>query len=92
MKLVQIDVLHSLFPIRAPCRPNPSGCLPAVQGNALDVADVDVLDGTPLLDIKLYAARFDHFPVSRNGWPGEVDTGRTRADNRFSLQHQGSKQ
>ena len=34
----------------------------------MEVAELDVLDGSPLLDIKPYAPQFDHFEVSRSGW------------------------
>jgi tRNA (adenine37-N6)-methyltransferase len=34
---------------------------------------VDILDGTPLLDIKPYTAKFDLHPVKKNGWQDEVD-------------------
>ncbi len=77
---------RGLFSTRAPCRPNPIGMSPvrlfAVQGSVLRIGDVDVIDGTPLLDIKPYAPRFDHFDVSRSGW---LDTGQGRhvADERF---------
>jgi tRNA-Thr(GGU) m(6)t(6)A37 methyltransferase TsaA len=80
---------RGLFATRAPCRPNPIGLSPvrllAVAENVLHVADVDVLDGTPLLDIKPYAPRFDHFHVGRSGWL-ERASGRTAADARFEQQ------
>ena len=57
-----------------------------VRGNTLDVMGVDVLDGTPLLDIKPYVPEFDVHPGERIGWfAGNVtQTGQTRADDRFS--------
>ncbi len=93
-KLVKYRVLpyldtqtRGLFATRAPRRPNPIGMscvrLLAVEGTTLRVADIDVLDGTPLLDIKPYAPRFDHFEVERCGWLDKVGSGRTRADDRF---------
>jgi len=65
-------VERGLFSTRAPSRPNPIG-LSAVRllrrdQNVLHVADLDVLDGTPLLDIKPYAAEIDVFHVERGGW------------------------
>ena len=39
-----------------------------VDGNCLRIADVDMLDGTPLLDIKPYVPAFDHFEIIRVGW------------------------
>jgi tRNA (adenine37-N6)-methyltransferase len=71
------DVERGVFATRAPCRPNPIGLsivkLVRCEGNVLYLAGVDVLDGTPLLDIKPYTARFDHIETSRNGWQDEVD-------------------
>ena len=81
-------VERGLFATRAPCRPNPIGIsavrLLAVENNILRIADVDILDGTPLLDIKPYAPRFDHFEVTRSGWLDQAKAGRTAADGRFS--------
>jgi tRNA-Thr(GGU) m(6)t(6)A37 methyltransferase TsaA len=82
------DTPRGLFSTRAPCRPNPIGISPvrllAVEGCVLRVGDCDVLDGTPLLDIKPYAPRFDVFEVSRSGWLDRRDEHRTRADDRFA--------
>jgi len=79
---------RGLFATRAPCRPNPIGMsavrLLAVEGNVLRVADVDVVDGTPLVDIKPYAPQFDCYEVGRTGWlEGACGEGRL-ADDRFS--------
>ncbi len=66
------DQLHGLFATRFPCRPNPIGIstvkLVRRQGNRLDVEGVDVLDGTPLLDIKPYVPEFDVRESVRAGW------------------------
>jgi tRNA (Thr-GGU) A37 N-methylase len=43
------------------------------EGNVLHFNGVDILDGTPLLDIKPYTAKFDIFKTARNGWQDEVD-------------------
>jgi len=81
------NVERGLFATRAPSRPNPIGIsavrLLAVEGNMLRVADVDILDGTPLLDIKPYASRFDNFDVTRSGWLDNTASGRDVADDRF---------
>ncbi len=82
------DVIeHGLFATRSPCRPNPIGLsvvdLVAREGNILRIKGIDVLDGTPLLDIKPYVPEFDAHPVSRAGWLDERRSERTEADDRF---------
>jgi tRNA (adenine37-N6)-methyltransferase len=71
------DVERGVFATRASCRPNPIGLsivkLLRREGNVLYLDNVDVLDGTPLLDIKPYSARFDRIEGTRNGWQDEVD-------------------
>ena len=66
------DQLHGVFATRYPSRPNPIGLsvvrLLGRQGNILEVEGVDVLDGTPLLDIKPYVPEFDIRTDTRNGW------------------------
>jgi tRNA (adenine37-N6)-methyltransferase len=66
------DQLHGLFATRYPCRPNQIGLsvvrLQARQDNFLQIEGVDVLNGTPLLDIKPYVPEFDSRTVSRTGW------------------------
>lgn len=63
---------RGLFATRYPYRPNPIGLsivrLESVQANLLNVADIDVLDGTPLLDIKPYVPDFDVRENTRTGW------------------------
>jgi tRNA-Thr(GGU) m(6)t(6)A37 methyltransferase TsaA len=81
-------VERGLFATRAPCRPNPIGMscvrLLRVEGNVLHVADVDILDGTPLVDIKPYAPRFDHYTVERCGWLDSVTPKTPADDGRFT--------
>lgn len=71
------DVERGVFATRAPCRPNPIGLsvveLIRIEGNILHLDGVDILDGTPLLDIKPYTAKFDLFDVKRSGWQDDVD-------------------
>ncbi len=71
------DIERGVFATRAPCRPNAIGMsivrLAGREGNVLFVEDVDILDGSPLLDIKPYTARFDRIEATRNGWQDEVD-------------------
>lgn len=80
-------VERGVFATRAPCRPNAIGMscvrLLSVAGNVLTVAGVDILDGTPLLDIKPYVPEFDAHPQSRAGWLVNPATDRKQADNRF---------
>lgn len=81
---------HGLFATRAPKRPNPIGIsvvrLLNIDGNRLDVENVDMLDGSPLLDIKPYVPEFDG-DVSglRLGWleSRAEDAKFYRSDNRF---------
>jgi tRNA-Thr(GGU) m(6)t(6)A37 methyltransferase TsaA len=84
------DSPHGLFATRAPSRPNPIGFsvvrLEKLEGNILYIKDVDILDGTPLLDIKPFVGEFDTSDDIRKGWleknirklPGSRD------DSRFS--------
>jgi len=82
------DRERGLFATRAPCRPNPIGISPVrllrLEDGRLYVAGIDVLDGTPLLDIKPYCRQFDAFPESRSGWLETSENTRTRSDNRFA--------
>jgi tRNA-Thr(GGU) m(6)t(6)A37 methyltransferase TsaA len=87
------DVDHGVFATRAPCRPNPIGIslvrLTGIEGRILRLEDVDVLDGTPLLDIKPYAPRFDHRENVRIGWQEGVDeqTARIRGRRQYEEKH-----
>ncbi|MBN1828869.1 MAG: tRNA (N6-threonylcarbamoyladenosine(37)-N6)-methyltransferase TrmO [Deltaproteobacteria bacterium] len=71
------DIERGVFSTRAPCRPNPIGLsiveLLRREGNILYLAGLDILDGTPLLDIKPYTAKFDCREGTRNGWQDGVD-------------------
>lgn len=71
------DVDRGVFSTRAPFRPNSIGLsvveLIKIEGNILHLNNVDILDGTPLLDIKPYTAKFDLHPVKKNGWQDEVE-------------------
>jgi tRNA (adenine37-N6)-methyltransferase len=78
---------HGLFATRSPSRPNAIG-LSVVrfmkrEGCVLYVADVDMLDNTPLLDIKPYVPEFDSHSQSRAGWYETAGVDRRQADNRF---------
>jgi tRNA-Thr(GGU) m(6)t(6)A37 methyltransferase TsaA len=66
------DQPKGLFATRYPRRPNSIGLsvvrLVGREGCVLDVSSIDVLDGTPLLDVKPYVPRFDAFPEATMGW------------------------
>jgi tRNA-Thr(GGU) m(6)t(6)A37 methyltransferase TsaA len=71
------DVYHGIFATRAPSRPNPVGLsvveLLGIEGNILHFDGADIIDGTPLLDIKPYTAKFDLHNVKKSGWQDDVD-------------------
>jgi tRNA-Thr(GGU) m(6)t(6)A37 methyltransferase TsaA len=83
------DHLHGVFATRAPKRPNPIGIsvvkLVKVEGHILRVEDLDIVDGTPLLDIKPYVPEFDIQEVERTGWLSKRadKVHEVRADERF---------
>lgn len=66
------DQLHGVFSTRHPCRPNPIGLsivrLVRRDINRLTFCGADMLDETPLLDIKPYIPDFDIFEVTKDGW------------------------
>lgn len=66
------DRYHGLFATRASSRPNPIGLsvvkLVKIKANILIVKDVDIVDGTPLLDIKPCVPEFDQPVVEKKGW------------------------
>ncbi len=66
------DESHGIFAIRSPHRPNHIGFsiakIKKVKGNTLTFSEVDILDGTPLLDIKPYVSHFDSRENVKNGW------------------------
>ena len=70
------DTPRGVFATRAPCRPNKIGFsvvkLLSIEDNVLHVEDIDILNGTPILDIKPYVARFDLRDDVRSGWQEEV--------------------
>ena len=79
---------RGLFATRAPARPNPIGIssvrLLSIDDAAIRVAELDVLDGTPLLDIKPYVPRFDSYPEACSGWVDAVRIDHNgNADGRF---------
>jgi tRNA-Thr(GGU) m(6)t(6)A37 methyltransferase TsaA len=84
------DITRGVFAIRSPRRPNPIGLtvvrLLERRGRFLDIAGVDMLEGTPLLDIKPYIPHIDSFSHAKTGWcEGKMKRGETRlSDDRFT--------
>ncbi len=80
---------HGIFATRSPKRPNAIGLstvrLRGITSTRLDIEDVDMVDGTPLLDIKPYVPTFDVRVTDRIGWfTGNIErVNETRADRRF---------
>ena len=66
---------HGLFSTRAPARPNPIGIsivrLCSIEGIRLNIEGVDMLDETPLIDIKPFVPEFDNRPLATSGWLSE---------------------
>ena len=66
------DNSHGVFATRAPRRPNSIGIsivkLIEIENNILHIENIDIVDGTPLLDIKPYVRDFDYFKEERKGW------------------------
>ena len=81
--------LRGVFATRAPSRPNPIGLsivrLLGIEGNVLHIENVDIVEGTPLLDIKPYVPAFDHAEAERTGWleSTEERVEEKRSDDRF---------
>jgi tRNA-Thr(GGU) m(6)t(6)A37 methyltransferase TsaA len=80
---------RGLFSTRAPKRPNPIGLsivqLDRIEENVLHIRNVDVLDGTPLLDIKPYIPEFDAQDNVSTGWfkQSRKTVSEYRSDERF---------
>jgi tRNA-Thr(GGU) m(6)t(6)A37 methyltransferase TsaA len=83
------DAPRGVFATRSPRHPNPIGLsvvrLVAVEGTTLHVAGLDLVDGTPVLDIKPYVPEFDAVAAERTGWlhAAAARVHRVRADARF---------
>jgi tRNA-Thr(GGU) m(6)t(6)A37 methyltransferase TsaA len=80
---------RGVFATRSPLRPNHIGLsiveIAAIAGNIITVRGIDVLDGTPLLDIKPYIAAFDGVGASHSGWmkASAAEVAEKRSDDRF---------
>jgi tRNA-Thr(GGU) m(6)t(6)A37 methyltransferase TsaA len=64
--------IRGLFSTRSPNRPNPVGIsivrLKKIEKNILLISDLDILDGTPIIDLKPYVSEFEKLSDVRNGW------------------------
>lgn len=71
------DTQRGVFSTRAPSRPNPLGFslvkLDKIIGNIIHVSQLDILDGTPLIDIKPFITRFDYRENTTQGWINKVE-------------------
>ena len=83
------DSIRGLFATRAPKRPNGIGIsvvrLVRIKGRVLHIEDLDIVDSTPLLDIKPYVPEFDAIRAERIGWLNGIieKTASMEADERF---------
>ncbi|MBX7138151.1 MAG: tRNA (N6-threonylcarbamoyladenosine(37)-N6)-methyltransferase TrmO, partial [Oligoflexia bacterium] len=70
-------VKRGVFATRSPYRPNPIGLTAVelfnVKGRSLVVGETDLVDGTPILDIKPYLPQVDAFPEANPGWVSELE-------------------
>lgn len=82
---------HGIFATRSPARPNPIGFsvveLDKIENNILFVKGVDILDGSPVLDIKPYIPQFDVFETTKKGWieKNAHKLGDQKDDGRFKI-------
>jgi tRNA-Thr(GGU) m(6)t(6)A37 methyltransferase TsaA len=89
------DVAHGVFATRSPLRPNPIGLsivrLINREGCVLNIGGVDILDNTPVIDIKPYSSRFDCFPDAFNGWQENINEETARKRGRRGYQGNAEK-
>ena len=84
------DQPHGIFATRAPARPNPIAIsiveLRKVENNFIYISGVDMINGTPLLDIKPFFTKYDNRTNAKAGWlegKGHIDIAKIKSDNRF---------
>jgi tRNA-Thr(GGU) m(6)t(6)A37 methyltransferase TsaA len=83
------DKPHGVFATRAPKRPNPIGIsvvrLLEIKDDTLEIENIDILNETPLLDIKPYISRFDVHETNKEGWLSgkENEISNKKSDDRF---------
>jgi tRNA-Thr(GGU) m(6)t(6)A37 methyltransferase TsaA len=81
---------HGVFATRAPKRPNALGIsvvkLVSIEGNIINVENIDIVEGTPLLDIKPFVTKFDNVEDEKNGWLAAFaqNSKEMRSDERFN--------
>lgn len=81
--------LHGIFSTRAPQRPNAIGIsvvkLISIKNNILEIENVDMINETPLLDIKPYIADFDIHKIEKEGWTNKKmkELNEFKSDDRF---------
>lgn len=85
------DKEHGIFATRSPKRPSPIGLstvkIIKVEGAKVYFEGADMLDGTPLIDIKPFFNKVDNHPSAVSGWLEDKDANvavETRSDNRFA--------
>lgn len=79
---------RGIFATRAPKRPNSIGLsilkIEGIEGNKIMVSDLDIIDRTPVLDIKPYVSHFDYRPDVKDGWvTKKVENKEYVSDTRF---------
>jgi len=80
---------RGVYATRSPLRPNHIGIsivdLVSVEGNIVNVRGIDILDGTPLIDIKPFITAFDRVNASRDGWmtATSAEVAAKRSDTRY---------
>lgn len=88
------DTPRGVFATRHPGRPNRIGLsvvrLVRREGNLLFLEDVDILDGTPLLDIKPFLSHFDAPEESRRGWTEQIDPNVAQERGRRGFRRRGT--
>ncbi|MDY6911497.1 MAG: tRNA (N6-threonylcarbamoyladenosine(37)-N6)-methyltransferase TrmO [Chloroflexota bacterium] len=89
------DEERGVFSIRHFRRPNPIGLsivkLDQVNGNTLRISEVDIIDGTPLLDIKPYVDQFDNRNDIKSGWVSNPHLEVVKEKSWEALKEQGFK-
>ena len=80
---------RGIFATRSPTRPNPIGLsiveIDHIEGQRIFVKGIDLLNDTPIIDIKPYIQSFDNIKGTKDGWYEQgLDPKQTRSDNRFA--------